>query len=122
MSETLLAIGKRGALIRASYDAAGVLIGVWGPAPAAPVDVNAPPYTVHMGLSMTGTVTELDGAFKGQRLAAFISKRLLDAAGWTQGRPTKGDLVIIEGQTSMIEHVLDRGFDDDLLYYCQCFA
>jgi len=107
VSGTFEDIGLPGSLQRPSYD------GTTGAA-------SGTVYNFKMGLAREAFVQEGEGNFKHQRFLALISKRLLEASGWTLGWPQKQDIVVCDGQTLILEHVLLRGDSDDLFYYCQC--
>lgn len=107
MEQTLTALGRVGLIQRPTYD----------PSTGA---ASGTVTSVKMALVQLASVADLEGSFKSQRYAAIISKTLLEAAGWTNGRPQKGDLVVAEGQSLYVEHVGERGYADNLFYYCQC--
>lgn len=106
MSETFAQIGMVGTIQRPSYDpTTGVASGTV--------------YSLKMGLVREAFVKDLDGSFKTQRFGALIPKRLLEAAGWPHGAPAPRDVVQLDGQAILLEHVLHRGYPEDLIYYCQ---
>lgn len=106
MSDVFTEIGMPGTLQRPSYD---VTTGL----PSGTV------YAFKMGLAREQFVKQLDGLMNTQKFIALISKKLAEAQGWPYGAPEKGDIVEIDGQRAIIQHTLFRGYEDDIIWYCQ---
>jgi len=106
MSEVFSQIGMIGTIQRPVYD-------------LTTGEASGTTYELKMGLVREAFVKDLESTFKTQRFGVFIPKKLLLAAGWPHGEPGPRDVVRLDGQTIMLEHVLRRGYAEDLIYYCQ---
>lgn len=76
-------------------------------------------YFCKMGLARSEFVRPIEGSLNAQKFICLISKVLLDEAGWPHGNPQKGDIVSLDGQYAVVQHVLHRGHPEDLFFYCQ---
>lgn len=106
MSDVFTEIGMDGTLQRPTYD---VVTGL----PSGTV------YAFKMGLVREQFAVQLEGMLNTQKFVALLPKRLAEAQGWTHGAPVKGDIIVIDGQRTVVQHTLDRGYADDLIWFCQ---